>query len=261
MEQNVGVGIIVGLVVGSTTYVYNSEDLKQGQKVFLYLCVLFPPLQWLLIFVFLGYNNYLKNNSAEKVEERKVEQHKNKIDITIQNLYDLKKKGILTDVEYNQKVEKLEAEKTEQEIKNSIEYKQLKSLLDLGVLTKEEFESKSKLLSNMSENKIDIIEVSKIQNSETYLNDIKNTTKPFEEKSLVGTYIINDKKYFYSYNNILTIEDYSGKSLNCKWYTIDKNSLKLIIDSKEVIYKNIQFTDKGFTFHCRNVKYNADKIN
>jgi Fe2+ or Zn2+ uptake regulation protein len=40
----------------------------------------------------------------------------------------------------------MKAEKAEQDLKNSTEYKQLKSLLDSGVLTKDEFESKVDLL-------------------------------------------------------------------------------------------------------------------
>jgi hypothetical protein len=54
----------------------------------------------------------------------------------------LRKKGLLTEEEYNQKVNKIETEKLEQNLKNSTEYKQLKSLLDSGILTNEEFNNK-----------------------------------------------------------------------------------------------------------------------
>ena len=150
MEHNAGVGLIVGLIVASTIYVYNSKKLKKSQKLFLYLCVLFAPLQWLLIFVFLAYNNDIKNNTSEKIEERTAQRNITKIDLTIQNLFDLKCKGVLTDEEYKQKIEKLEFEKNYQNLKNSLDYKQLKSLLDSNVLTIKEFEDKVEKLKTLN---------------------------------------------------------------------------------------------------------------
>lgn len=84
----------------------------------------------------------------EGTNERKDTETKMKLESTISNLADLKEKGILTNEEYNQKVEKLEEEKAEHNLKNSTEYRQLKSLLDSGVLTKEEFESKVEFIIN-----------------------------------------------------------------------------------------------------------------
>ena len=82
-----------------------------------------------------------KNNSREKTYIPKT-----KLDSTIENLKDLKEKGILSEEEYKQKIQKIESEKAEQDLKSSTEYKQLKSLLDSGVLTKDEFEDKINLL-------------------------------------------------------------------------------------------------------------------
>lgn len=137
----------------------------------------------------------------QNMQEREIIETKTKLDSTIDNLKDLKQKGILTEEEYLQKVGKLEAEKTEQDLKNSTEYKQLKSLLDSGVLTKDEFESKVKLL-NSSKNEINIQEIDKIlksANSE-YFNNIsleveKNTNQ--EETT--------DSNIFYNVTKLILI--------------------------------------------------------
>lgn len=130
MEHNIGVGAIVGLATASSFYIYKSEKLSSVQKTILLICVIFPPAQWLGILIVLAYNNFIENNSVEKITERKIENKINTLNSQVKSLKDLKEKGILTNEEYNQKVEKLEAEKVEQDLKNSIEYRQLKSLLD-----------------------------------------------------------------------------------------------------------------------------------
>jgi hypothetical protein len=146
MENNIGVGAIIGLALTTSIYVWNNEKFSGVQKTILLICIVFPPAQWLGILVVLAYNNYKLNNSIEKVQERKVEQVKVNLDNSISSLKDLKDKGILTAEEYKTKVAKINAEKDEQSLKNSLEYRQLKSLSDNGILTKEEFESKVKLI-------------------------------------------------------------------------------------------------------------------
>ena len=146
MEHSIGVGMIVGLVFATSTYIWNSDSFTKSQKSLLLVLIIFPPAQWVGILIILIFNNYKVNNSTEKITERKVEQIKSSLENSISNLSDLKSKGILTEEEYNSKVEKIETEKAEQNLKNSLEYKQLKSLLDSSILTKEEFETKIKLI-------------------------------------------------------------------------------------------------------------------
>jgi hypothetical protein len=73
-------------------------------------------------------------------------ENKHSIDSALFNLNDLKQKGILSDEEYKSKIGKIESEKAEQDLKNSTEYKQLKNLLDSGILTRQEFDNKISLL-------------------------------------------------------------------------------------------------------------------
>jgi hypothetical protein len=139
MENNIGVGLIVGLAFASSIYVWNNEKFSSVQKTILLICIIFPPAQWLGIFVVLAYNSSVESNMPERKTEKK-------LDTTISNLTELKEKGILTAEEYKTKVQKIETEKTEQSLKSSLEYKQLKSLFDNKILTLEEFENKIKLL-------------------------------------------------------------------------------------------------------------------
>lgn len=63
-------------------------------------------------------------------------------------LWDLKEKGILTEEEYLEKIERLREKHLLETMMNSEEYKQLKNLLDSKLLTQEEFEEKIILLKN-----------------------------------------------------------------------------------------------------------------
>jgi hypothetical protein len=65
----------------------------------------------------------------------------------LETLKELHKKAILTDSEYYEKSAILKTQKLQIELKQTDEYKKLKSLYDDGILTKEEFESKVKNLS------------------------------------------------------------------------------------------------------------------
>ena len=184
MEHNIGVGVIVGLATAYSFYSYKSEKFSSVQKTILLICVIFPPAQWLGILIVLAYNNFIENNSVEKITERKIENKINTLNSQVKSLKDLKEKGILTNEEYNQKVEKLKVEKAEQDLKNSTEYRQLKSLLDSGVLTKEEFENKINLLKGFSDKEIAeevILEInSKINNVYFENNKIKKETSDSE---------------------------------------------------------------------------------
>jgi hypothetical protein len=141
MEHNIVVGGIVGLALASSIFVLNSINFSKVQKTGLLICIIFPPAQWLGILLVMAYNSNRDNNTIERKTEKK-------LNSSISNLIELKEKRIITEDEYKTKVEKIENEKSEQFLKNSKEYKQLKSLFDAEVLTKSEFESKIQLLQN-----------------------------------------------------------------------------------------------------------------
>ena len=232
MEHNIGVGAIVGLATASSFYIYKSEKLSSVQKTILLICVIFPPAQWLGILIVLAYNNFIENNSVEKIAEIKNENKINTLNSQVESLKDLKEKGILTNEEYNQKVEKIEAEKAEQDLKNSTEYKQLKSLLDSGVLTKEEFESKIVKINNIINKQLEdkIIdtynynvtlingEILTILNIPKNTNNILGCSVKIHNKNLSGVYISN--KYLYEIINDKVVNFYSPKNIKLKDGTI-----------------------------------------
>lgn len=144
--ERIIIGGLSALLISTSIYVWNSNEFTKAQKILLLTCFIFPPAQWIGIIIILIYNNYKFENTPEKLNEKKVIEKKIKLNSSIDNLLELKEKGILTIDEYNEKVDKIESHKIEEEIKNSSEYKQLKSLFDNKILTSEEFENKIKLL-------------------------------------------------------------------------------------------------------------------
>jgi len=141
MEKKIVIGALVGLLTATLLYVLTSDDFSKPQKTVLTLFIIFPPLHWLGILAVLYYNNNYTKTGKDIIQTKKEFEKINKNKLT---LLELKRKGILTEEEYNQKVEKLKIEENEKELKNTQEYKQLKNLLENKIITKEEFESKIK---------------------------------------------------------------------------------------------------------------------
>lgn len=167
MNENIGVGLIVGLAIGTSLYIWNSDNFTKPQKIGLVCCIIFPPMQWGSILLVLAYNKYQSENTNEAKTVKQNFRNKQNLDSTINDLIELRGKGIISEEEFMSKVYTIENQKTEFDIKNSTEYKQLKNLFDSGILTKEEFESKIKLIKDASKKVVDPIENKKSVNPET----------------------------------------------------------------------------------------------
>lgn len=139
---------IIGLVTASSIYIWQSDKFTKSQKILLLLCFIFPPLQWIMMLVVIYYNKYKTENAPEIRDVKKYEALKSKLNSSIDNLKDLKEKGLLTQEEFNSKVGKIQDEKTNTDLKTTTEFKQLQSLFDDGILTKDEFESKINILKS-----------------------------------------------------------------------------------------------------------------
>lgn len=177
--------------------------------------------------------NFTENNTGSE----------SSFNTSISNLTDLKDKGILTDEEYKEKVQKIEADKKEQDVLNSTEYKQLKSLYNSGVLTKDEFESKIEILKNSSNN----------QNTITK-----------QDESIKSNKVLSFLDFFGKFSNdILVIDFYPNRAVSI----IDLKSnisfagiweineeLKIIIT-----YEKEKIICKGFHNQIR-LKYNGADI-
>lgn len=148
MDKDIGVGIIVGLTVASTLFVYNRDFFTKSQKVYLYFCIIFPPLQWVSIIVISFYNAYQVTISPEFIEKEKRQNEKENVVKQLKNLKDLRSKEILTREEFNEKVIAVKRSNVERELMASEEYKKLKELLDNDILSQTEFENKVEILKN-----------------------------------------------------------------------------------------------------------------
>lgn len=146
MENNIGIGAVVGLVIASSLYIWNSELFSKKQKQYLIICFVFPPVQWLGILIVFFYNKQKPKHALEKFNEKELVTENLKIDSSIKSLKELKERGILSEAEYREKEQKIESYKKDNTIKNSSEYLQLKKLLDNNILTNEEFQNKIELL-------------------------------------------------------------------------------------------------------------------
>lgn len=156
MNENIGVGLVVGLAIGITTYIWNSDCFTKFQKYVLLLFILFPPLQWISAIILFFYNYHQFKKSKEYKKEVTNHNEEKKIDNSKINLQELKNSGLITEEEFKEKVEKINSQKTILTILKSKEYSQLKALLDSNILTKEEFENKISILKGKVSNK-DII--------------------------------------------------------------------------------------------------------
>lgn len=247
MDKNIGVGLIVGLTIATSIFAYDSAKFSKIQKTFLLICIVFPPLQWILILVFLGINNYKQNNSPENKNTKRIQVETDSYDDKINSLRELKEKEILTEDEYNDKVKNLKNLKFESEIKLSDDYKKLKSLFDDGILTKEEFEDKIVILKTKFHSK------DKFGNRKKKLDNEPDFT--VTEEISEGFYVImdNDMNYGFadmSYKKVIdTIYEFANSfkeglalvRLNNQFGFIDKNGKEII----PFIYDNAYSYENG----------------
>ncbi|MBP6039938.1 MAG: SHOCT domain-containing protein [Flavobacterium sp.] len=178
MNDTIGVGLIVGLATGSSIYIWNSDNFTKSQKTGLIFCILFPPLQWISILLVLAYNKYQLENTEEAKTIKQNVRSKQSLDSTINDLIELRGKGIISEEEFMSKVYTIENQKTEFDINNSTEYKQLKNLFDSGILTKEEFENKIKRIQIIYQKEFNTEESNDIidQTKESYSVNIDDKT-------------------------------------------------------------------------------------
>lgn len=102
-----------------------------------------------------NYGKEQLDNFLDKREKNQRKKEKEKIDNqpinrnlkSIETLEELKESGLLTENEYDEKVQKLKGKIQLEQIKDTAEYQKLKDLFDKGILSIDEFESKVKLLN------------------------------------------------------------------------------------------------------------------
>lgn len=241
------IGIIIAFFSTKTIFeMYNEESgaglfgAFSGYIIFMAIAI------WLIYSGSKDEVTKVKNVNLENAANSAKNYDKNRTDID--NLKDLKEKGILTEEEYNQKANKIESEKKEENLKNSQEYKQLKSLFDNGVLTKEEFESKIKRLST---NKTTSKNISIILNDKRVLivsNNFKNNLIGSKVKFENNDTILNGN--FLSERKLIVISNGFIKNI------LNGQIVYLNNNQKVIIYKQFDSVISLNDF----VYYNNEKI-
>ena len=241
------IGIIIAFFSTKTIFeMYNEESGAGLFGAFLGYVIFMAIAIWLIYSGSKDEITKAKNVNFENIENSVKNYDKNRTNIA--NLKDLKEKGILTEEEFNLKVEKIEAEKTEQNLKNSIEYKQLKNLFESGVLTKEEFESKIKRLST---NKTTSKNISIILNDKRVLivsNNFKNNLIGSKVKFENNDTILNGN--FLSERKLIVISNGFIKNI------LNGQIVYLNTNQKVIIYKQFDSVISLNDF----VYYNNEKI-
>jgi len=248
MDKNIGIGMLTGLLIATTIFVYETKKFNKIQKGILYLCALFPPAQWLLIIIFLVINYSVNENSKERKQEKEVEKESTNNKDRLKTLADLHNQGILTNNEYYEKSTKLKSEQLQTELKLTPEYKKLKSLLDDGILTKEEFEKKIKGIKIASKSKKSSFKIKNIVglkfkiiscNDNTMETNYSDTFLKFNENSKL--ILCTNKKQT---EGDFQIDD-DNNTLKIKLY---KNSPKF-----DFLYREwtIVYNEDGMTLHKR----------
>jgi uncharacterized membrane protein len=256
MNDNIGVGLIVGLAIGTSLYVWNSDNFTKPQKIGLVCCIIFPPMQWVTILLVLAYNKYQSENTIEAKTVKQNFRNKQNLDSTINDLIELRGKGIISEEEFISKINTIENQKTEFDIKNSNEYKQLKNLFDSGILTKGEFENKIKRIQIVSNKEYNAKESNHIVDQTKGNNSVNNKTT-IDRKIILffGIFIVViliTIGYQYSNNisNFYDEDSYTSSASATSYYNNDNYSnYQPPIKTKKFIYVifNIE-TPKLHTF-------------
>lgn len=214
MDPRIGIGIIAGLTIYSSLYIYKSDKFNETQKIFLLVCIVFPPLQWLLTLILLG----VKNNELDEVQLR---------DTALDNL---KNKGLVSEEEYVEKIKILYRNKAFEKIKNTVDHKQLIQLKKVGILNEQEYQHKLNVIIN---NKAKIL---------------RQIDTPISHIDIIGTWSINNVVYkFMKDYNFSKVKN--GVLLNGAWsYNKEKEMVKVFLPNQEVSLGKVRIVDEELCF-------------
>ena len=134
-------GFFGGLLVFTSVAIWHSTHFQKSQKIFLTICILFPPAQWVFAIIIYAYNKYNKGNDTLIDYKQDISSK------DLEKLKYLKNSKILSDEEYDIKASKIKTESILNDIKMTDEYKALYQLNKRGILNDKEFDEKIKLLS------------------------------------------------------------------------------------------------------------------
>lgn len=149
MGKRIIIGMLTGLVLATTAGIWSSKHFSKSQKIFLTICVIFPPAQWVFAIIIYAYNK--KNDII-------IDYKQNINSKDLEKLKHLKNSNLLSDEEYEIKAGKIKTESILNDIKKTGEYKALSQLNKKGILTDNEFDEKIELLNKQITNQGNLTE-------------------------------------------------------------------------------------------------------
>lgn len=241
MTDNIIIGLFSGLVIASTITIINTNYFSKIQKFILVPLIIIPPAQWILALILWGYKASKINFGITQTD---------RIEKNLNNLNNLKDKNLLTDLEFNEKIETLNKNKIEIQIKKSKEFSSLQNLKSNGLLNNEEFNEKYEKLKV----DYDIIET-KTDKKQSVKNTDSKYVKILTLKDGSKLQFVNDLGYLGE--TIVKINDSNPKD---GFYRLkDQNIALEIINGKikmEYYFKNFKQQD-GFSIEIAGNRING----
>jgi len=134
MDKTIGIGFLIGLLIFIISLISGSKIFTQTQKrVSITLCILFFPLGLVVTLIFYLVNKSQTNDFAISDNEKQHYQHE------LKDLNHLFSRGIISEKELNLKKQELLKKKKLEKLENSEDYQSLVRLKNKGILSNSEF--------------------------------------------------------------------------------------------------------------------------
>lgn len=246
MDTGIGIGLLIGAVTGSSIYIWNSEHFTKSQKITLLVCMIFPPAQWILaVIIFLLNKTSIseKSNLSNKTINSDEQYQKNhSIKEQKDSLLILKEKGILTESEYQEKINIIDEQIIITRVQSLSEYQNLKKVYQSELLTKEQFDEKTnKLISDYKQ----FYSIFGENNYSEFTWELFNTMK-LDERINPYDYEISDLlgKWNFKNGQIFLYEDQtvSKKKINVVWNNGLNKYGEWELENQQLIIKQDKYT-------------------
>ncbi|KPM30213.1 Hypothetical protein I595_3690 [Croceitalea dokdonensis DOKDO 023] len=249
MNTQIGVGLLVGAVTGTSIYIWNSDNFTKPQKIILLFCIVFPPAQWILAIILFFYNSSVKPslnvnlNSSSKESTPKTKKQGLSTTEQKQSVEILKEKGLLNESEYQEKIDIIEKQIKIDKIYKSKEYLNLKSLFESGLFTKDEFE-----------NKVELLKTKASENNSFIQSD-------FVREKLIGIWKDNVGTIEFWDDNTFVFNDKNKDITNGSWSVDNSDIIEIRFNSRLEKFYILELSEKTLSYEHNNSRFTLKKEN
>ncbi|PIV97967.1 MAG: hypothetical protein COW43_00365 [Flavobacteriaceae bacterium CG17_big_fil_post_rev_8_21_14_2_50_31_13] len=249
MNTQIGVGLLVGAVTGTSIYIWNSDNFTKPQKIILLFCIIFPPAQWILAIILFFYNSSIKPslnvniNSSSKESTPKTKRQGFSTTEQKQSVEILKEKGLLNESEYQEKIDIIENQIKIDRIYKSKEYLNLKNLFESGLFTKDEFE-----------NKVELLKTKASENNSFNQSDIVR-------EKLIGIWKDNVGTIEFWDDNTFVFNDKNKDETNGSWSIDNNDIIEIRFNSRLEKFYILELSEETFSYEHNNSRFTLKKEN